>query len=940
MTTKRRRFPKGIQLDPDTSAITEEGEVRYNDTSKKVEYQDDSATREVVSEDGTQTLENKTIDATAATGNNTISADASDIEYDNGASGLTATDTQAALDELKTITDNQNEASEISYDNSTSGLSATNVQDAIDEVEGRVDTIESATYVNSFEGRTGVVTAQSGDYDADQVTYDNSTSGLTATDVQGAVDEVEGRVDTIESATYVNSFNSRTGAVLPAASDYDADQVDYDNATSGLTATDVQAAIDEVDGDLDVHIADTTAHGTTGDVVGTSDSQVLTNKDIDGGTASNTSRVTIPKDTRANLDALTRKEATIVYATDEQQALVDDGTQLVPLGSSEGGLINFDPLGSFETAQTSDYSTSGGTLSITDTPSEVGRGDKALKFISTVASESVQRDNLDVPLGYRRNQFLGFKFQASISEDWTVSLFDVTNSQDLMSETISGSGDYKPFEFIVGLPTNTTQVYWKFESTAADTLLVDDIVITPDVTQLSKTQLSQDIRSTDGTTGADLLTRTTLEFDLSDLTSTGDDILTVSNVSSYTRFTANVDCVVDVTIHTKMTSAAEQYSFRVNDSQVARSGGAYGANTQNDGTVSLKIKAGDYINILATGSGVPNDAGALSLNVTAYADSDSLITSTTNFAPTRYTSSDSASITNGSSVFLDFPTLDHDDDSLVTGSGNGNDATYTNTFRYIAPRAGYITVTAGVLSNSGVTPSLGGTADLGIMIDGVRVSDRRYETMSSDNTSFALDMQITSTFYIQEGEAISIRLSNDLGDTIALDQNDARNYAEFTYTDRQYTVNAALPATAYLKDLKPSGTPGGGAVSGSFNTRTLNTLEGTTTFITLSSNQFTLQPGKYRIEGTVPGFRINGHKARIQNITDGVTEIVGTTESCNSSDLSQTRSFVSGEIIITSSKTFELQHRVSTTRATNGLGDNISYGVDELYSQITVTKLR
>ena len=46
--------------------------------------------------------------------------------------------------------------------------------------------------------------------------------------------------------TYVSSFNSRSGAVSPAASDYDASMVDYDNTMSGLNATDVQGAIDEI----------------------------------------------------------------------------------------------------------------------------------------------------------------------------------------------------------------------------------------------------------------------------------------------------------------------------------------------------------------------------------------------------------------------------------------------------------------------------------------------------------------------------------------------------------------------------------------------------------------------------------------------------------------------------------------------------------------------
>lgn len=63
-------------------------------------------------------------------------------------------------------------------------------------------------------------------------------------------------------------------------------------------------------------------------IVGTDATQVVTNKDIDGGTASNTSRLTVPKASKTALDALTRKQATIVYASDENQLYVDNGTSL------------------------------------------------------------------------------------------------------------------------------------------------------------------------------------------------------------------------------------------------------------------------------------------------------------------------------------------------------------------------------------------------------------------------------------------------------------------------------------------------------------------------------------------------------------------------------------------------------------------------------------
>lgn len=95
--------------------------------------------------------------------------------------------------------------------------------------------------------------------------YDNTTSGMTATTVQGAIDEVEGRVDTLE--TTVGDSNSglvkdvddlkttvgtttltTTAQTLTEAVNEltDSANIDYDNSDSGLTATDVQAAIDEI----------------------------------------------------------------------------------------------------------------------------------------------------------------------------------------------------------------------------------------------------------------------------------------------------------------------------------------------------------------------------------------------------------------------------------------------------------------------------------------------------------------------------------------------------------------------------------------------------------------------------------------------------------------------------------------------------------------------
>jgi hypothetical protein len=72
-------------------------------------------------------------------------------------------------------------------------------------------------------------------------------------------------------------------------------------------------------------------------LVDTNSAQALTNKDYDGGTASDTSRLTVPKAAKATIDALTRKEATLTYASDLDKLFIDDGTNLTEVGTGSSG---------------------------------------------------------------------------------------------------------------------------------------------------------------------------------------------------------------------------------------------------------------------------------------------------------------------------------------------------------------------------------------------------------------------------------------------------------------------------------------------------------------------------------------------------------------------------------------------------------------------------
>ena len=159
----RRRFEKGIEVSPTDLGVedlTREGEVAYDSSDDKLKYRNASDTKELVNTDETQTLENKTIDGTAATGNNTVTTDADQISYDNSTSSLTATDAQAA----------------------------------IDEVEGRLDTVETA----ASDSQTDIDNHIADSVDAhDASAISNVPSGnLAATDVQTALDELQTDIDT------------------------------------------------------------------------------------------------------------------------------------------------------------------------------------------------------------------------------------------------------------------------------------------------------------------------------------------------------------------------------------------------------------------------------------------------------------------------------------------------------------------------------------------------------------------------------------------------------------------------------------------------------------------------------------------------------------------------------------------------------------------------
>lgn len=281
MSLKKTRFIKGIILAPDSVALDGiEGEFKVDSATGKIQATlkdgvNPSAARELVTNSQTQTLTNKTL--TSPVINTSVSGSA--IETDLAVSASSSK--LASASAIKTYVDDKvaskDQASEISYSNATSGLTATNVQDAIDEVDGNVDNLVTLTGV--------------------------------------ALDSV--------------NLGSFTGVTIP------------DNSTvkAALQSLETELETKAEASDLSAHTgASTNVHGLAvgSSVVGTTDSQALSNKTLTGSSIQVPVRSDVKQDTLANLTtyAASATNGQIVFATDEKKMFqVVDG-ELVSIGGA------------------------------------------------------------------------------------------------------------------------------------------------------------------------------------------------------------------------------------------------------------------------------------------------------------------------------------------------------------------------------------------------------------------------------------------------------------------------------------------------------------------------------------------------------------------------------------------------------------------------------
>jgi len=153
--------------------------------------------------------------------------------------------------------------------------------------------------------------------------------------------------------------------------------------------------------------------------------------------------------------------------------------------------------------------------------------------------------------------------------------------------------------------------------------------------------------------------------------------------------------------------------------------------------------------------------------------------------------------------------------------------------------------------------------------------------------------------------------------------------------------SGASSLSCFIKDIKATGVNGGTAAATTFNIRTLNDLSGDTSFVSLSANSFTLNPGTYDIQASAPAYNCDTHQAVIRNTSDSTHDLIGSSMFSSNGRFVQNNSVISGRITIASSKTFQLWHYTQSVQTSSGLGavGGSPSGLSEVYSQIKITKI-
>lgn len=559
----------------------------------------------------------------------------------------------------------------------------------------------------------------------------------------------------------------------------------------------------------------------------------------------------------------------------------------------------------------------------------------SLKLSKSAGNAEGEGSSSDIKITPRyKNTLLPISFNYKTTADYKngdikVYAYDVDNSlliglieNDQDGDLLYHNGDGTTF---TGYFKTTDSLNYKLLLHVATTnvdaydVIIDDLKLAPSEkipTSITKEQIytisqAQDSMSSTGGQVRFNLGTATVENE-------GESIIEVIDDASNSRtiFQALRDCTVVVSGSGTINTAGYEVTFYKNGILLPTHGGStYTAVRQSQGSVSISLKAGEYFSFGVEGDSLNSAvSNVASLNFKATTTYNATI-STTEFlnknAIVEARGNANQTMT-ANSTDVPFVTS-RDDLNLWDGSG------YTAPADIFLSYSGSIALN--VNSNFVIYSYINGAQNESHGVTGTSISARNFN----------------GKVFLKKHQRLSFRINS----SDQLTNNGASHFLKIVTSGATAESVIKIPEKfAYIKHYVSSGPNGGAFTSGDWRTKPLNLLEGDTDFISLSSNQFTLQAGIYYIDIDSPANKVNRNQARLYNITDSTTAIYGSNEyMTNSGGTSkQNKSNIKGKLILNSAKTFEVQHRCETSNATDGFGVGNAWG-DGVFTQGTIKKV-
>lgn len=818
--------------------------------------------------------------------------------------------------------------------------------------------------------------------------FHNSTTNRIKAYIESAIREVitNSQAQTLTNKTLTSPvINTPTGLAkadvglgnVDNTSDATKDAATATLTNKTLTAPVINSPTGIVKADVGLSNVDNTSDATKN-----SATVSLTNKTF--GDAITLTDITTPSTPGAGLRKLYSKADGSLYQ-------LDSAGSEVPVGSSSGEL-NFYPKGDLEAATTADFTTGnnasfdgggtlGGTFSVSTTSTDLIRGNKSAKLVGSATAgnninDYIASTDIAIPQGYRGQLMLvkfRYRFDGTTGNVKLV-VKDATNSTilnsnlDTLTQYVDATNKTSAdFETIVTIPASCANIKVGFQVITGEvskTLVFDDVIVSPNVSNQK------------------IITPFT---DWAAYTPTFNGLGTVSDVSffwrrngsdmeikgSATAGTVTASALYfslpnSLNINTTVVTDAKTelgYSQRIGGGVFSSDGGnhfmLFYASANGAGNVSFHrlAAATSLVSVLANVAIGNNEAFTVSATIPIQgwtsADTNILI-------PTNTFSTDTNPLTYaGSGSYTPSTLKDAPVGTFITHTYNGSNTRVQTTSAPTQTTADM--ATNGILITARQTNATTSTAALPCVVQ-MQIGKGLKSTFPSIVSVFkntGKDISMSSDFWmpaivtqygfrnsgydstsgiltIDKGLCESGSVVNNLFDA-ADTSTPASSYVVLNASRIQPNVAIPVAQTVYLKDVKSAATDGGTFTSGSWVTRTLNTVEGASSIVALSANQFTLQSGEYVIEASAPAFSVNNHKAKLYNITTAADTIIG---SSSDGSTSVDCSNIYTNVNLTSATTFEIRHQCQTTKSTNGLGTGGPQGVAEVYTQVKITKIK